>query len=584
MTSSGCQSTPQPDRNVGNTPVKTVESEASERAVPTARRAGQQDLAPILDEAELHVASGDPYLAHALLRSIQLDTADANSASRAARLRVESSIGLGLIDESLAWLANPALDEAEASRLRAQLCEARKDYACVFQQLTRSIQPESDQTALNDQIWIALVSASQEQDLQTLAGASVGNQTAAGWLALLQLARESTDLSSEQAAWAAWKSRFPDHPAAIALPKPLRYLDSDASAQSARVAVLLPLSGQLQPIGRAVRDGILSAHISEGAPHSESSSLPTLRFYDAATTPIVELVGQALKDGATAVIGPILREGVAALLMNPPGVPVIALNYSANNSGQTSSTLPPSFFQMGIAIEDEAKSIGELLQEKNYQRPLFVVSQTGWADRAMSQIRSTGDRDPLILRVRSAGELTELVGGALVSTPEFIRKSRIQSITGLPVIISPGKRHDIDAIVAFTEPVQTSTLGPALAYHSFGQIDTYMGTQSFRSANDVAGLGKVTVSDLPVMFAQDGFNNILRRSWLGQSAADISFFALGADAYRLLRRLPSPDTGTARTLWGASGLLFLDENQVVRRVQPFGTFRNGALRPLITAN
>jgi len=28
----------------------------------------------------------------------------------------------------------------------------------------------------------------------------------------------------------------------------------------------------------------------------------------------------------------------------------------------------------------------------------------------------------------------------------------------------------------------------------------------------------------------------------------------------------------------------LDENQVVRRVQSFGTFHNGALHPFITAN
>lgn len=580
MTSSGCQSTPQPDRIARNAPATTVERQASEKKVSATPLAGAQNLATILDAAEMHVASGDPYLAHALLRSIQLEKADPNSASRTARLRVESSIGLGLIREPLDWLANPALDEAEASRLRAQLCEARNDYACVFQQLTRSAEPETDQTSMNDQIWMALVSASQEQELQALAEASADSQTATGWIALLQLVRAATDLSSEQKAWAAWKLRFSKHPAAIALPKALRYLDVARSSEPPRVAVFLPLSGQLQPIGRAVRDGIVSAHITEGASHVESSGFPSLRFYDAATTPISELVGQALKDGATTIIGPVLREGVSALLMNPPGIPVIALNYSGN---RTTST-PNSFFQMGIAIEDEAKSINERLHARRYQRPLFVVSQTGWADRAMSQITTIGGRDPQILRVRSAGELTGLVGGALVSTPEFIRKNSIRAITGLPVIISPDKQHDFDAIVAFTEPVQTSTLGPALSYHSFGRIDAYMGTQSFRSANDVAGLGKVTVSYLPVMFAQNGFNHALRRSWLGQSAADISFFALGADAYRLLRRLPSSETGNVRTIWGASGLLLLDENQVVRRVQSFGTFHNGALRPFITAN
>jgi outer membrane PBP1 activator LpoA protein len=579
MTSSGCQSTPQQRGDASDRLRRNVESASTEEVKPPIRRAGAQNLAPILDEVEMHVASGDPYLAHVLLRSLELEEADESSAGRAARLRVESSIALGLIDESLAWLSNPTLDVTEASRLRAQLCEARKDYACVFQQLTKSGLADADQATLNDRIWHALVTASQEQELQALAEGSADNHTAVGWIALLRLVRSATDLASERAAWSDWKSLFPDHPAANLLPDALRYLEAGTGAQEQHVAVLLPLSGQLQPIGRAVRDGIVSAHIFESASLPEGGQLPSLRFYDAATAPINGLVGQALRDGATSIVGPILREGVSAVQANPPGIPVIALNYAGNNA----PTNTESFFQMGIAIEDEAREIGELLRGKSYQRPLFVVARTGWADRAMKQIGSTGEHQPIVLRVQNAGELTGLVGGALVSTPEFIRKSRVQTITGLPAIISPGKQHDIDAVVAFTDPVQTSTLGPALSYHSFGRIDTYMGTQSFRSANDVAGLGPVTVSDLPVMFAQDGFNLALRRAWLGQSAADISFFALGADAYRFLRRLPTSQSGSTRTIWGASGLLLLGEDRIVRRVQPFGTFRNGALRPLISA-
>lgn len=574
MTTLGCQSTPPGKVGVDTVPVQTTKAPRKAPRTEATHRAGTRDLTPLLDEAELRLAEGDPYLAHVMLRGLDLAEADDQSAQRAASLRIESSIELGLLDESFEWLASPDLDPAEAARLRAELCEERGDDACVFRQLVTVAASSEQPGAFSDRIWNALTRAASKTDVSTLGA----DDLSAGWLALLNIVQRSQSLESEKAAWEAWKLSRPNHPAATGLPDALKYLESTGTSETATVAVLLPLSGQLQPIGRAVRDGLMSAHVAEVAASGEQAHLPTLRFYDAAATALPELKDRALSEGATLIVGPILRDGVIALANQAPPVPVIALNYIDTNAG---GPRPPDFFQMGIAIEDEAKGIAELLNQKGYERLLFVVSSAGWAERALRQIRESWPHEPLVLRVQSAGEITGQVGGVLSSTPEFLRKTSIQTITGLPVVISPGKRHDVDAIVALTDPVQTSTLGPALTYHAFGRVDTYMGTQSFRSANDVSGLGSVTVSDLPVMLAKEGFDSTLRRSWLGQSAADISFFALGADAYRLLRRMPLGDAGSTRTLWGSSGLLLLGTDRTVRRVQTFGTFRNGVLQPLV---
>ncbi len=582
MTSQGCQSTLPSSDKKEVAPAKAAPTQKHSTPKQTSRAGGNEDFTLLLEEVELHLASGDPYLALVLLRSVDTRIANESSVSRTAALRIETSIALGLVSNELDWLASPDINPAEAARLRAQICDFRGESACVFTQLNLVAAASDQPEQLNDRIWRALVAAAQTD----APSATPSDELTAGWLALLNIVKRTDSLEAERSAWQAWKLSRPAHPAARVLPDALKYLEHQSATNISQVAVLLPLSGQLQPIGRAVRDGLISAYVHELASSTAINRLPKLRFYDSASTPIQDLNKLALEEGADAIVGPILRDDVLALKTLTPPVPVIALNYidSAGTDATTSTAPAKSFFQMGIAIEDEARDIAKLLNQKGYEKLLFVVSSAAWADRALNQIQKAWTQKPLILRVRSAGELTGLVGGALTSTPEFVRKSRVQSVTGLAAVISPGKRHDVDGIVALTDPVQTSSLGPALIYHSFGRIDTYMGTQSFRSANDVAGLGNVTVSDLPVMFAQEGFDSTLRRSWLGQSAADISFFALGADAYRLLMRLPTEHSGSTRTIWGASGLLMLDTDGSVRRSQGFGTFRRGSLQALSRAN
>lgn len=565
MTLSACQSTPVP----GTDPIRAESKPPKLKASRPGSRAGaaSRDLTPVLDEVEMHLASGDPYLAHVLLRNVDLSTADPQTAARAAAQRVETSVALGLADEAVDWLRSAELDPGESARLRAQICQQRADHRCVFEQLNLVASHADAPESFNDRIWAALVAADSGAEISP--ASADGNM--AGWLALLEAVRNPGRLDEERRAVESWRHAWPDHPASLELPEALRYLQHPGQSAPV-VAVLLPLSGQLQPIGRAVRDGMMSAHVFEAA-QGGATSLPSIRFIDSSTAPIAELQAQAIADGAQVIIGPVLRDAVASLAALSPGVPVIALNYLEGK------TAPANFFQLGIAIEDEARGIREQLVKKGYKKVLFVVSSAGWAERALNEILSGWNYEPILMRVRDSRELTGLVGGALGSTSDFIRKSGVQTITGLPVIFNAGKRHDLDAIVALTDPVQSSTLGPALSYHSIGTVDTYLGTQSFRGAGDVAGLAAI-LSDLPVMTASDDFNLGLRKAWLGQSAADISFYSLGADAYRLLRRMPGQASGKTRTIWGSSGLLLLGADGSVERHQTLAKFVNGQLKAI----
>src|SRR5690606_36393783 len=86
-----------------------------------------------------------------------------------------------------------------------------------------------------------------------------------------------------------------------------------------QIAVFLPLSGNLEPQGAAIRNGMLMSY-------KENQSQFTLNFYDTQTKAMGELYKQAIQEGANMIIGPLLKDRVEELLKANPTVPVLALN------------------------------------------------------------------------------------------------------------------------------------------------------------------------------------------------------------------------------------------------------------------
>ncbi|MFE8730295.1 penicillin-binding protein activator, partial [Aeromonas hydrophila] len=85
------------------------------------------------------------------------------------------------------------------------------------------------------------------------------------------------------------------------------------------IAVLLPLSGNLEPQGAAIRNGMLMSY-------KENQGQFTLNFYDTQSKPTIDLYKQAIQEGADMIIGPLLKDRVEELLKTNPTVPILALN------------------------------------------------------------------------------------------------------------------------------------------------------------------------------------------------------------------------------------------------------------------
>ena len=563
MTICGCQSTPGVPRTTDAIAKDDVKVPHRDTRQPTTAAGTKVDAQ--LDSAELWLESGDPYLARLTLMDIDSAVLEGDPAQRALRLQVQTDLALGLVEDAAGRLAGNSLAPSVNARLRADLCEREKQYGCVVQALVAAGEGSPPSQEDNDRIWAAL--------LRTLTGQGALPQLAddvvlQGWLDLANLARNTSTLPDEKAAFEAWRNRYANHPAAQATPTALGYLLGNSATDGASVAVLLPLTGQLASIGRAVRDGMITAQLAEQTP-----SAPTLQFFDSAAQPLPALYEQSLQTDADLIVGPLVKTEVAALSALNPSIPVLALNYlDEAPSG-------PQFYQLGLAIEDEGRGIGQALDRLGYEKVLFITSSASWADRSLAAIQEEWHGEVNRIRVNNAQEMTDALGGALRATPSYRRKAELQSILSIPLQFTSGVRNDLQAIVALTDPNQTSTLGPAMTYHAVGGIGILAGTQSIRNNRVLASQSRALVTELPVMLGADTLNDRLRSTWTGQGA-DISFFALGADAYRVVRRLPARDAAPVdRTIWGATGLLSLSDGLHFRRTQLWGQYRGGRLVP-----
>src|SRR5690606_38830238 len=138
----------------------------------------------------------------------------------------------------------------------------------------------------------------------------------------------------------AWSQRNPGHPGAV---KAALVRASDATlplagagaggagagsfglpaSLSGGYALLVPVSGNLASAGRAVRGGFIAAWFAAPEPRRP------LRIYDTGNegTQALQAYQQALRDGASTVIGPLTKEGVAAVAQQAGSVAWLTLNY-----------------------------------------------------------------------------------------------------------------------------------------------------------------------------------------------------------------------------------------------------------------
>ncbi|MBL0030224.1 MAG: penicillin-binding protein activator [Rhodanobacteraceae bacterium] len=329
-----------------------------------------------------------------------------------------------------------------------------------------------------------------------------------------------------------------------------------------KLALVLPVSGEYAAAGKAILDGLMSMHYQLAAAES-------LQVYDAGGTrrSAIEAYALALKDGADAVLGPVERDQVDAILEASDGrVPLLTLNHP-----EPKTIAADGSFRFGLMPEEEAALAAERFIAEGAKRIAVFGTNEDWSERAMAALDA---------------QLRAL--GGSISGRRMLRDSDVDFAESLVALIgSPDaaiETRKADGIFIAVRPSTARLLLPQLRAADFTQLPmlatshVYGGALQTLQDKDLDGL---VFMDAP--WTHGGAVGLPARSDLARDLASAAnsprLFAFGLDAYQLLPYLDFLRAKPGRYIDGASGLLLSDAFGRIRRQPQFYRFVDGVPQP-----
>ncbi|MBP6750193.1 MAG: penicillin-binding protein activator [Xanthomonadaceae bacterium] len=340
-----------------------------------------------------------------------------------------------------------------------------------------------------------------------------------------------------------WRVNMGDRPPA----------DRDGYRPPRKLAVLLPLSGNLATAASPVRDGFLAGY------YGEHRARPDVAFYDTTGTPAgtVAAYQKAVTDGADYVLGPLGRDEVGALFKESLTVPVLALNRGpvAPPSGNASFSLAP---------EDDGIAAAEYLISRNARRVVVLV----------------GGDDNLRRSVAAFREHLQGRGGVVVETLQIADKP-VDSTAALQAAMQ--KDGGANAVFLALKGTQARAIAPQLTAAGFAD-KLRVATSQLLSGSGKADQDKALDG---IAFPTESWSV---RGVSGLPGAEITgkdlptargpaakLFAFGYDAWLLTGYLERIAQNANGKVQGATGTLRIDGFGNILRTPAWSTFRDGVL-------
>ena len=376
----------------------------------------------------------------------------------------------------------------------------------------------------------------------------------------------------------AWQASHPDHPANDPLPGGLKYL-RDQPAPPQQVALLLPLSGRLAPAGKAVRDGYLASYY---AARKGNAAPYEIRVIDSDVyASVSEAYAVAVSGGAGMVVGPLSKNAVAELALNPNRtVPVLALNQMDGASPPGNSAL----VQFALAPEDEAAQIADVAFGDGARRALLLRPAGAWGDKMEQALRdrwqALGGTFSNAIAYTGQDDYSASIKNGLGTASSEARRRQLRDMLAEPVEFTPRRRQDIDAIFLLARnAAEARAMKPLLAFHYAGALPVYATSSVYHGDTDERDrdLNGLRLVELPLLLGSNPpLSNTLTQT---QSNSYPRLNALGADAYLLQSRFVQLQAGPDLLIRGDTGLLSLNPQLQIERELVPAEFDRGKLTP-----
>lgn len=488
-----------------------------------------------------------------------------------------------------------------------------------------------------DQTWQTLLQLTP-QNVNSLV-INANENVLQGWLDLLRVYQDNRqDPDLLQAGIKDWKNRYPHNPAAKTLPTPLNPVLNLTQASTSSIALLLPLSGQAQMFADAILQGfeaakngvsasaptpqalqttnpdqsaVISADLNASgavstSPQPADQTVPSIasitpsqatnnvqvKVYDTTSQPLTALLNQAQQDGATLVVGPLLKENVDQLSGSHTTLNVLALNQPETPNDD------PNICYFALSPEDEARDAARHIWDQQQRQPLLLVPRASFGDRVAKAFnqewQKLGGQRVLQQGIGSADELRKAANsGGLRLTgmpiPSIPTPPNVTIAGETPPVSSSdeprGAGGGIDAVYIVATPAQLTLIKPMIdmATNSRSKLAVYASSRSYQAG---AGLDfrlemeGLQFSDIPLLA---GANPQLLQQATARFHNDhslVRLYAMGMDAWALANHFGELRYLPALQFSGTTGMLTAAPGCVINRKLPWLQYRQGVVVPI----
>ena len=318
-----------------------------------------------------------------------------------------------------------------------------------------------------------------------------------------------------------------------------------------------------------------------------------LKIYDTSAQPLDQVLAQVQQDGASIVVGPLLKNNVEALMKSNTTLNVLALNQPEQVQNRA------NICYFALSPEDEARDAARHIHEQGKQAPLLLIPRSTLGDRVANAFaqewQTLGGGVVLQQKFGSASELRAGVNGgagiALNGSPVSASLPQQQSVTigGLTIPapptdaqISGGGKVDSAYIVA--TPEEIAFIKPMIAMRNGSQSGATLYASS-RSAQGTAGpdfrleMEGLQYSEIPMLA---GSNPQLMQQALDAVRNDYSLarlYAMGVDAWALANHFTQMRQVPGFELNGNTGDLTADQDCVINRKLSWLKYQQGQIVP-----
>ncbi len=308
-----------------------------------------------------------------------------------------------------------------------------------------------------------------------------------------------------------------------------------------------------------------------------------LKIYDTTRQPMSQLLAQVQQDGATIVVGPLLKENVEEVMKSNTSLNVLALNQPGKVENR------PNLCYFALSPEDEARDAARHIHDQGKQTPLLLVPRGALGDRVVSAFADEwlklGGGTVLQQRLGSTAELKSGVNGggiSLTGSPVSTLPSSVDSSFGSPSDVPVSSGGGIDAAYIVATPEQIGYIKPLIAMRNGSQSNVTLYASS-RSAQGTSGpdfrleMEGLQYSEIPMLA---GSNPALMQQALSAVRNDYSLarlYAMGADAWSLANHFAQMRQSPGYELNGNTGDLTATPDCVINRKLSWLKYQQGQI-------